>query len=80
MVRLDIHDRRRRAVLSFPVLVFWVFQVALPSTSSAFGGHAITWQESLQKSIIAWTVWARLATRVDPRLSFGSSGNVIRRW
>jgi len=44
-----------------PVLFFWLFQVALTSTASTFRGHPLTRQESFQKSIIAWGVWALLA-------------------
>ena len=44
-----------------PVLFFWLFQVALTSTASSFRGHQLTRQESFQKSLIAWGIWALLA-------------------
>lgn len=44
-----------------PVLFFWLFQVALTSTASTFRGHQVTRQESFEKSLIAWGIWALLA-------------------
>jgi two-component system, LytTR family, sensor kinase len=44
-----------------PVLFFWLFQVALTSTASSFRGHQVTRHESIEKSLIAWGVWALLA-------------------
>jgi two-component system, LytTR family, sensor kinase len=59
--RLKLREHYRRSAPWLPVFFFWVFQVALTSTASGAAGHEMTRQESLQKSVIAWTVWAALA-------------------
>lgn len=43
-----------------PVLFFWLFQVALTSTASGPPGHGYTRQESFERAIMAWGVWALL--------------------
>jgi two-component system LytT family sensor kinase len=64
MERVDIRDFMRRSAQWLPVVFFWMFQVALTSTASGMPGHAFTRQQSLQKSVIAWTVWALLAPMI----------------
>ncbi|HYL37467.1 MAG TPA: histidine kinase [Bryobacteraceae bacterium] len=56
-------NRRQRGKLArwLPVLFFWLFQVALTSTASGPPGHQFTRQESIEKSLLAWGVWALLA-------------------
>jgi two-component system LytT family sensor kinase len=44
-----------------PVLLFWLFQVALTSTASGPPGHQYTRHESIERSLMAWGVWALLA-------------------
>ena len=44
-----------------PVLFFWLFQVALTSTASGPRGHEYTRHESIERSLLAWGVWALLA-------------------
>jgi two-component system LytT family sensor kinase len=64
MGRVDIRERMRHSAQWFPVVFFWIFQIALTSTASGVPGHAFTRQQSLQKSVIAWTVWALLAPMI----------------
>jgi two-component system LytT family sensor kinase len=56
-------NRQQHGTLTrwLPVLFFWLFQVALTSTASGPLGHQYTRQESIERSIMAWGVWALLA-------------------
>ena len=60
---MEIRRNRKREgwALWLPVLFFWLFQVALTSTASGPPGHQYTRHESIEKSLMAWGVWALLA-------------------
>ena len=54
-------EQHGRLAKWLPVLFFWLFQVALTSTAIGPAGHQFTRHESIERSFMAWGVWALLA-------------------
>jgi two-component system LytT family sensor kinase len=60
-VKTNISMPRAGLVRWLPVILFWTIQVVLTATVTVAGGQMLTRGQSIQRSIVSWTVWAILA-------------------